>query len=286
MIATLRPGLLLAAALAVASGSALAAEGAPTVEVQLLADTAAVGGGDRFDLVVHFAIEPGWHIYWENPGDTGMATTARLDGPAGYQLDRLRFPGPTRYHDEGTRFLTYGYAEGTALFVEVEAPEEVEAPARFTADVRWLACHTDDGRCVFQTAQAELELPVRTGEVRTANVELLAAHRKRLPLRLRANPSSVDTERGFDVTLILPGPGPVRLYPTLPFEDYLIGFEPRTDGSSARLELRRPARDPVVVRPVFELGDGSFVTVDIEVEPSAPPPPPAPPAEPPEGETQ
>lgn len=250
-----------------------AAEGDPVVQVRLVADVESVGAEDRFDLAVVIDVQEGWYVYWENPGDTGMGTTARLDGPDSYLLGRVRFPGPQRFQDDKTRFITYGYEGSTALFIEVEAPEEVTAPAAFRADVRWLACK---GRCVFQSAQVELELPVRSGPARPANAELLAAHRARLPLRLRANPSRVDTERGYGVTLVLPGPGPVRLLPTLPLEDYLVGFEARSDGSSARLELRRPSRAPVIVRPVFEMGDGTFVTIDIEVEPRRPLPAPPP----------
>ena len=247
-----------------------APEGEPQVQVRLVADVASVGGEDRFDLAIVLDVEEGWYVYWENPGDAGMATTARVTGPDDYQLGRLRFPGPQRFRDEATRFITYGYEGSTALFVEVEAPAEVTGPAAFAADVRWLACK---GRCVFQSAQVVLALPVRAGPVRPANEELLAPARARLPLRLRANPSSVDTEQGYDVTLVLPGPGPVRLLPTLPLEDYLLSFQARPDGSSARLELRHPTRDPVVIRPVFEMGDGRFVTVEFQLEPRKPPPP-------------
>ena len=259
--------------MAVPLRGAAAEDAAPRVEARLVADVESVGGEDRFDLAITLEVEEGWYVYWENPGDAGMATTARVTGPDGYRLGSLRFPGPQRFKDEETRFITYGYEGRTALFVEVEAPQEVTGPAAFAADVRWLACK---GQCVFQSAQLVLALPVRAGPVRPANEELLAPARARLPLRLRANPSRVDTDQGYGVTLVLPGPGPVRLLPTLPLEDYLIGFQARPDGSSARLELRRPDRDPVVVRPVFELGDGAFVTVDIQVEPRRPPPPPEP----------
>ncbi len=266
----LRPGLGAGAALALASVlfSLPALAGDPEVDVRLLADVESVGGEDRFDLAVVIDIEEGWYIHWENPGDSGMATTARLTGPDGYRLGRVRFPGPERFQDPETRFITYGYTGSTALFVEVEAPDEVTGPAAFSADVRWLACKEG---CVFQSARVVFALPVRRGPVRPAEAELLAPHRARLPLRLRANPSRVDTEQGYGLTLVLPGPGPVRLLPTLPLEDYLIGFEARSDGSSARLELRRPSRAPIVVRPVFEMGDGSFVTLDVEVEPRQPP---------------
>lgn len=274
----LRPGLGAGAALALATllaTPASAADADPEVQVRLLADVASVGGEDRFDLAVVIDVEEGWYVYWENPGDAGMATTARVTGPDGYRLGRVRFPGPQRFQDDETRFITYGYEGSTALFVEVEAPDEVTGPAAFSADVRWLACK---GRCVFQSKRVVFALPVRAGPVTPANEALLAPHRAKLPLRLRANPSRVDTEQGYGLTLILPGPGPVRLLPTLPLEDYLVGFEARSDGSSARLELRRPPRDPITVRPVFEMGDGSFVTIDIEVEPSRPPPPQEPPA--------
>ena len=43
------------------------------VDVELVADTASVAPGGTFRLGVRFLPEPHWHVYWQNPGDSGEA---------------------------------------------------------------------------------------------------------------------------------------------------------------------------------------------------------------------
>ncbi|MDG2051795.1 MAG: protein-disulfide reductase DsbD family protein, partial [Myxococcota bacterium] len=40
---------------------------------ELLVDAATVAPGARVRIGVLFELQPGWHIYWQNPGDSGAA---------------------------------------------------------------------------------------------------------------------------------------------------------------------------------------------------------------------
>ena len=37
-------------------------------------------------------VEPGWHVYWMNPGDSGAPTTVSLTLPPGFTAGPVRFP--------------------------------------------------------------------------------------------------------------------------------------------------------------------------------------------------
>ena len=41
-------------------------------EARLVADTTSVKPGHPFTAAVQLTIAPGWHVYWENPGDTAL----------------------------------------------------------------------------------------------------------------------------------------------------------------------------------------------------------------------
>jgi len=43
-------------------------------------------------LALHFQLAPGWHIYWSNPGDAGLAPQIHLDPPA--QAGPFSYPPP------------------------------------------------------------------------------------------------------------------------------------------------------------------------------------------------
>ena len=56
------------------TAAAAAPPGKGLVTATLLADVDSVKAGKTFNLGVLLKIKPGWHVYWKNPGDSGMAT--------------------------------------------------------------------------------------------------------------------------------------------------------------------------------------------------------------------
>src|ERR1035441_8855156 len=64
--------LFLLPALSVRAASS--AVDAPHVRVELLAPGGDLYPSDKLnDVGIYFKLEPGWHIYWKNPGDAGEA---------------------------------------------------------------------------------------------------------------------------------------------------------------------------------------------------------------------
>src|SRR4051794_29301951 len=56
---------------------------ASIVQATMLADTTAVQPDTTFTLGVLFKVKPGWHIYWRNPGSSGLATKVTWAIPEG-----------------------------------------------------------------------------------------------------------------------------------------------------------------------------------------------------------
>jgi len=78
------------------------ADRAPTGEqVRLVAERAAVTAGAPFTLAVELRTRPGWHTYWMNPGDSGLAPALRWQLPDGVRLTGVAFPVPERIEEEG-----------------------------------------------------------------------------------------------------------------------------------------------------------------------------------------
>src|SRR5687767_14969805 len=70
-------------------GTGASDEGNPRVETELRVDVSQVKPGDTFRVGVHFRMDPGWHVYWKNPGDSGLATEVSWDMP-GVTVGELR----------------------------------------------------------------------------------------------------------------------------------------------------------------------------------------------------
>lgn len=148
------------------------------VKARLVADVDAVAPQIPFKLAVYFDVAPQWHIYWENPGDSGLATRVNLTAPEGFEVSPLLFPGPDRFDLPGG-LVNYGYADKAALFLDVVPPAQAgSGPVELSAEVKWLVCHD---RCIPQRQTVTLTLPTATGKPNAVNQALLAPFLERLP---------------------------------------------------------------------------------------------------------
>jgi DsbC/DsbD-like thiol-disulfide interchange protein len=77
------------------------------VRATLSSETSAVAPGTPFWLGLRLEMQPGWHVYWKQPGDSGLPPRVKWSLPAGFAAEDLAFPYPQRF-TEGT-LATYGY---------------------------------------------------------------------------------------------------------------------------------------------------------------------------------
>ena len=80
----------------------MAASPAQAVQAQILADVSTVSPGVPFHVGVLFKVADGWHIYWKNPGDAGLATAVQWQLPDGFSAGPLRWPQPKTSLSPGT----------------------------------------------------------------------------------------------------------------------------------------------------------------------------------------
>src|SRR5205085_2447925 len=103
------------------------------VKVSWVPTVREISPGAAFDLAVRFTIPAGWHIYWKNPGSSGIPTTVTVKAPSGFVVGSLLWPRPHAL-GEGED-VVYAYEKEVVLFIPVTAPAEPPAgPARFEAE--------------------------------------------------------------------------------------------------------------------------------------------------------
>ncbi|MCE2882617.1 MAG: hypothetical protein LW636_09725 [Planctomycetaceae bacterium] len=116
--------------------------------------------GATVRVAVAFDIHPGWHIYWENPGESGTPTEVQLELPSGCRAPtapngraRLDFPAPTVFEKGET---TIGYEKRVVLSVPVTIGAEVPAAGLpVKAKVSFLVCKE---RCLMGSREIMLDL--------------------------------------------------------------------------------------------------------------------------------
>ena len=118
--------------------------------------TETIGPDTWLVLACTFQIPDGWHIYWKNPGVSGVATDIRVEAPEGFVVKPVVYPRPKIITDPGG--ITYGYEKEVTLLVPIHPPvagaQDSEIEFRIAAD--WLVCR---GACFFGEASTTVTIP-------------------------------------------------------------------------------------------------------------------------------
>ncbi|XXF78457.1 thioredoxin family protein [Myxococcaceae bacterium GXIMD 01537] len=114
-------------------------EGRPRVHAALLVDSTQVKPGDSVRVGVRFRMDPGWHIYWKNPGESGLATEVEWDTP-GVQVDALRWPYPHTFRTSDGFITTHGYKDEVLLFAQARVSEQAAGQVTLSAAADALVC--------------------------------------------------------------------------------------------------------------------------------------------------
>lgn len=152
---------------------------ADLVRASLVAEPAAVAGGTPFMLAVHMRLKQGWHVYWRNPGDSGLPPEVTWTLPAGFGNGAIRWPAPHRIPI--ATLMNYGYEDEVTLLVPVTPPPSLDPaePVRIAGKLTYLVCETE---CVPGAADLALTLPVGKPVPDPANASLFTRARAALPV--------------------------------------------------------------------------------------------------------
>ena len=230
---TIRHCLLAAVLLVIGWCSpAVALESAPVASARatasLISDADSVVPGRPFRVGLWLRLAPGWHTYWQNPGDAGLAPELELDLPSGATAGPIVWPVPQRIL-EGA-LMTYSYTGDVLLPVTVTP--SAGGATTVKAHANWLVCRDI---CVPEEGDFQLDLAAGNAAP-SAQAPLFAAFDRRVP-----PPSPWHAVVGQDGTLSVQG---AELTPATVVDAWFI---PDQQGA-----IRDSAAQPLTVR------DGGF----------------------------
>jgi thiol:disulfide interchange protein/DsbC/DsbD-like thiol-disulfide interchange protein len=191
----LRPRLFLSAIALVCLSATLAAGEPSHVKVSLIPEVRTIAPGTTFSVAVLLKMDPRWHTYWINPGDSGEPTKIRWYLPPGFEAGPIQWPHPQRI--ELPPLVSFGYEGEAALLVRITPPRDLKLGERVTlaAHVSWLEC---EELCV--PGEATVSAVVRTGlhvENDPTHAKFFSDARARLPLDSADWSFAAGSGRGF-----------------------------------------------------------------------------------------
>jgi len=121
---------------------------------ELVTGPEALTAGNPLWVGVRFSLKPRWHLYWENPGDSGIPTTFAWQLPEGFTAGPIHWPPPARIPYAG--LFNYGYGDQVTLLAPITPPQDLPAGTHtLTLKADWLVC---DDICVPETANFTFQL--------------------------------------------------------------------------------------------------------------------------------
>jgi DsbC/DsbD-like thiol-disulfide interchange protein len=100
---------------------------------------------------IAFQLQPGWHTYWRNPGDSGVPP--RFDFSKSDNVDSVTvlWPAPMKF-DDGAGGTALGYVRQVVLPLRIVA-KNTDRPVTLRADISYAVC---EKICIPVEAKAEL----------------------------------------------------------------------------------------------------------------------------------
>jgi len=183
-------------------------------------------------------LDPGWHTYWRDPGDTGVPPTFDFSGSDNVKSATVLWPAPERFPD-GAGGTSIGYVDHIILPLQV-APADAAKPASLHLKLGYAICAN---LCV--PAEAKLQLALDGNGAKDAAIEKAEIRvPRRVPLGPNAGPHkslailAVHREPGKPhdrvvVDVAAPAGAPVNLFVEGPTPDWSLPQPESTSGNGA-----------------------------------------------------
>lgn len=153
-------------------------------KVEVLSSADSITHDEKLQLLVKITPQDKWHIYWNNPGDAGIATKVNIHTAYG-RAKLLKQSAPKHFllHDSITQ---YAYDKAAYWLFEItpaaDNPLKNGDEIEVAADVSWLACAEE---CVAENLTETLKFPVAAAVHHPAEWEQeLFTAQKNFPARL------------------------------------------------------------------------------------------------------
>jgi thiol:disulfide interchange protein DsbD len=236
----------------------------PHVHVQLVVPEDQIYPAGKNLAGLYFKLEPGWHIYWKNAGDSGEPPHIRWTLPDGVTASAIQFPAPKRL--PLGPLMDFGYEDEVLFPLQFKVADTVkQGKAILHAHVDWLVC-----RDVCIPGKAELEvkdemLPVTPPAIVGGALEAELIHRlsRALPQPLPADVKAVFESTKDGIRLGVETGKRERTAVFFPFDENVVDNPaPQKVTPTAKgfvLDLKKDANlaaNPAQLKGVVELSGG------------------------------
>ena len=235
----------------------------PHLATKLIAETNAPAAGSTVTLAYDVTPQPGWHGYWQNPGDAGFPAKFAWTLPAGLSAAAPRYPVPTTLIIAD--LMNYVFEQHYTLLIDVQIPAGLAIGTKLPIKLRsnYLVCTEEI--CVPEAADLAVDLIVGDGAITPEARAQFDRYRQAIPKPIGMAASyQID---GKTVRFGVPYPAATPLAKAYFFPitqgaiDYAAPQKVMRDGDRLVIETRAAKAGTALIEGILRIGDAQGLAV-------------------------
>lgn len=141
----------------------LASEATHLVTLEVIPDKSSIDREtNEILLAFKFRITKDWHIYWRNPGDSGIPTEIKID-TSNVTAGETMWPSPELI--SSSEIINYAYSDSVMLFVKVKPKSLTGESITIKGKASWLVCKE---KCIGEST--DFSTTIQIGKEATSEI--------------------------------------------------------------------------------------------------------------------
>ncbi|AOH86729.1 thiol:disulfide interchange protein [Sphingomonas panacis] len=235
----------------------------PHLAIRLVAESTTPTGGSTVTLALDTRPEPGWHGYWQNPGDAGFPAKLDWSLPKGATADAPVYPVPERLLVAG--LMNYVFEKPYAPLVTLHVPAGLAAGTALPVKLHMSYLVCTQTVCVPESADLAIDLTVGTGAVTAETRARFDAWRRAIPKPIGSAATFQSANGALRIAVPYPAGAPLAdayFYPlSTGLVDYAAAQTITRDGDRIVIATKPGAGGSGALTGVLAIGGGQGLVV-------------------------
>ncbi|RZF59255.1 thiol:disulfide interchange protein [Sphingomonas populi] len=235
----------------------------PHLAIRLVTESATPTAGSTVTLALDTRPEPGWHGYWQNPGDAGFPAKLDWTLPKSTTADAPVYPVPERLLVAG--LMNYVFEKPYAPLVTLHVPAGLAAGTALPVKLHMSYLVCTQTVCVPESADLAIDLTVGNGAVTPENRARFDAWRRAIPKPLDSAATVQSANGALRIAVPYPASAPLADAYFYPVSTGLVDYAaPQTitrDGDRVVITTKPGAGGSGALTGVLAIGGGQGLVV-------------------------